>query len=129
MLKTDTATAVRDTIRATLDAWNAHDATTYAGWYAPDATVVLQDGTFLQGRDELRAYMAAGFAGRLRGTRGTDEQQSVRVIGDAAVVVSRSGFLLPGEETVAAERLRRATWTLTRHDDRWLVAAYHNCAM
>lgn len=128
MLRTDNATAVQATILGTVDAWNANDATAFAGWYAPDATVVLQDGTFLRGRDEIRAFMAAGFTGRLRGTRGSDEQVSVRVIGDTAIVVSLSGFLLPGEETVAPERVRRATWTLARHDDRWLVEAYHNCS-
>jgi uncharacterized protein (TIGR02246 family) len=128
MITTDNETAIRGVILATVAAWNANDADAFAALYANDATVVLQGGTFLQGRDEIRGYMRAGFAGRLKGTRGSDEQVSVRPIGDAAVVVvSLSGFLLPGEETPAPERVRRATWTLARHDSEWLVEAYHNC--
>ena len=97
--------------------------------YRPDATVVLAGGTFLRGRAEIRAFMAAAFAGRLAGTRSVDEAEDVHVEGDAAVVVSRSGFLLPGESAPPPDRLRRATWTLTRADGGWRVAAYHNCPM
>jgi uncharacterized protein (TIGR02246 family) len=129
MITTDTETAIRDVILGTVAAWNANDADEFAALYATDATVVLQGGTFLRGRDEIRAFMTAGFGGRLQGTRGSDEQLSVRVIGDTAVVVSLSGFLLPGEETPAPERVRRATWTFARHDSQWLVEAYHNCAL
>ncbi len=120
---------VHDTIMASVAAWTAQDADAFAELYSPDATVVLAGGTFLRGREEIRRYMAAGFAGPLRGTCGSDEQDSVRQAGDWAVVVSRSGYLLPGEDTVSAERARRATWTLSRHGGGWLVEAYHNCAL
>jgi uncharacterized protein (TIGR02246 family) len=129
MTGTATDTTVRDTILATVAAWDASDADAFAALYTPDATVVLAGGTFLRGREEIRGYMTAGFAGPLRGTRGGDEQESVRVLGDAAVVVSRSGYALPGEDGPAPERLRRATWTLARHDGRWFVEAYHNCPL
>jgi uncharacterized protein (TIGR02246 family) len=129
MITTDTKTDVRDVIRGTVAAWSANDADAFAALYTTDATVVLQGGTFLRGRDEIRTFMEAGFAGRLRGTRGCDEQVSLRVIGDAAVVVSMSGFLLPGEDTLAPERVRRATWTLARQESGWLVEAYHNCSV
>jgi uncharacterized protein (TIGR02246 family) len=122
-------TTVTDALRATVAAWDANNADAFADLYTPDATVVLPGGTFLRGREEIRRYMAAGFAGPLRGTRGSDEQDSVRVVGDCAVVVSRSGYLQPGESAPAPERARRATWTLSRHDDRWLVEAYHNCPL
>jgi uncharacterized protein (TIGR02246 family) len=128
MITTDAQTEVRAVLAATADAWSANDADAFAALYADDASVVLP-GTFLQGRAEIRDYMAAGFAGPLRGTGGSDEPESVRVIGNGAVVVSRSGFRLPGEETVSAERLRRATWTLARHDGGWLIEAYHNCGV
>jgi uncharacterized protein (TIGR02246 family) len=129
MTSTATETTVRDTIMATVAAWSAGDAAGFAALYAPDATVVLHGGNVLRGREEIRRYMAAGFAGRLRDTRGSDEQDSVRLLGDAAVVVSRSAYLLPGEDSPAAERVRLATWTLARHDGDWLVEAYHNCAL
>jgi uncharacterized protein (TIGR02246 family) len=126
---TEAGQAVRDVLAETAQAWGAQDADTFAELYTPDATVVLTGGVFLRGREQIRAFMAAAFTGRLAGTRSVDEQESVRIVGDAAVAVSRSGYLLPGEDAVAPDRMRRATWTLARHDGRWLVEAYHNCGI
>jgi uncharacterized protein (TIGR02246 family) len=124
-MTTQTANAqVIHTIGAAMAAWDANDAEAFAALYAPDATVVLSGGTFLQGRDAIRAYMAAGFAGPLAGTRGSDEQESVRVRDGFATVTSRSGFSLPGASEPAL--VRRATWTLADHDGWWLIEAYHN---
>jgi uncharacterized protein (TIGR02246 family) len=128
MITTDSpaGTEVLDVIQGTVAAWSANDPDAFADLYATDATIVLNGGTFLRGREEIRAFMTAGFQGPLRGTRGVDEPLSVRTIGDTAVVVSRSGFLQPGEDTLAPDRVRMATWMLIRQDGRWLVAAYHN---
>jgi uncharacterized protein (TIGR02246 family) len=116
-------TAVRDLLRQTTTAWTANDAGAFAALYTDDATVTLADGTYLRNRAEIEAYMAAGFAGRLRGTTGVDEAESVRFAGpDAAVVISRSGFTPPGV-------FRRATWTLVREPAGWRVAAYANCPL
>ena len=111
-------------LQATVKAWTANDADAYARLYAEDATVALSTGVFLQGREEIRAYMTAGFAGMLKDSTGLDEPQSVRMPGpDTAIVISRSGFTLPGQEP----HVRRATWVLSRHDGDWLVDAYANC--
>ena len=56
-------TTVTEPILATVSAWDANDADAFAEVYAPDATVVLTGGTFLRGREEIRRYMTAGFAG------------------------------------------------------------------
>ncbi len=72
--------------------------------------------------------MAAGFAGPLKGSQVRDEVQSVRHLGaDAAIVVSRSAVLMAGETEAPDDRGVMATWTLTRRNGRWLLAAYHNC--
>jgi uncharacterized protein (TIGR02246 family) len=119
---TDDDNAVRELLRQTVTAWTANDAGAFADLYTKDATVTLADGTYLRNRDEIRAFMAAGFAGRLRGTRGLDEVESIRPLGPgAAVAVSRSGFTPP------AGTVRRATWVLARQDGDWRVAAYANC--
>ena len=124
----DADTAVRELLRQTVTTWTAQDAAAFAALYAPDATVILANGAYLTGREEIRAFMAQGFAGRLAGTRGYDEPVSVRVLGDgaAAVVVSDSSYLRPQDSEPAPELLRRATWTLSRHDGRWLIDAYHS---
>jgi len=125
MSTTPAETAVRQVILGTVEAWTANDPVAFAARYSPDATVVLPGGTFLRGRTQIEAYMTAGFAGPLRGTRGSDEEVDLRVIGESAVMVSLSGYL-PTDPTVPA-RVRRATWTLARHGEEWLVEAYHNC--
>jgi uncharacterized protein (TIGR02246 family) len=126
---TGAAQAVRDVLAGTMKAWEAHDADAFVEHYTPDATVVLSGGVFLRGREAVRSFMADSFAGRLAGSRAIDEPESVRVTGDTAVVVSRAGILNAGEDTLPADRLRRATWTLTRHDGWWLVEAYANSTL
>jgi len=119
---------VRAVLRSITAAWDANDADAFAASYTPDATVVLTGGVFHRDREEIRAYMTAGFDGPLKGTRGIDEPELVRVAGDSAVVVSRTGFLMVGETELPADRERRATWTLRRTPEGWRVAAYANVA-
>jgi uncharacterized protein (TIGR02246 family) len=91
-----------------------------------DATVVMP-GVFHPDRAAMHRHMAAGFAGQLKGSRALDEPQSVRVLRtDAAIVVSRSGILMAGEDAVPAEREVLATWVLARQDGAWRIAAYAN---
>jgi uncharacterized protein (TIGR02246 family) len=126
---TDEQAAVRATLRSITAAWDANDADAFAGHYLPDATVVLPGGVFHRSREDIRSWMRAGFDGPLKGTRGIDEPEAVCFPGAAsAVVVSRTGFLFPGETDLPAARERRATWTLVRTETGWQVAAYTNVA-
>ncbi len=119
--------AVREVLGALYAAWAANDADAFAALYTEDATVAMP-GVYHSGREEVRAYMAAAFAGPLRGSRGIDEPRSIRFLGlDTAVIVSEAGILLAGETALPDERLRRATWVLARREGAWRVAAYHNC--
>ena len=106
-------------------AWADNDPDAFADLDAEDATVVLP-GVFQRGREAVRDYMAAAFAGPLKGSRAVDEPQDVRVDGDTAVIVSRAGIIMAGEDAVRAERERLATWVLSRRSGRWLVSAYAN---
>jgi uncharacterized protein (TIGR02246 family) len=42
------------------------------------------------------------------------------------VVITESGILLAGQNELPAGGLVRCTWVLTRRDEQWYVAAYHN---
>ena len=119
-------------IRAVLDgvyrAWAANDADAFVAEYTEDATAILP-GSFRPGREAIRASMAAGFAGPLKGSSARDTVQSVRMVGtDAAIVVSEAGILMAGESEVPAGRAVMATWVLEKQDGAWRIAAYHNCA-
>ena len=125
---TEHENAIRTILLDVTAAWDAGDADAFVRAYAPDAVVVLPGDVLHRDREEIRTAMAKGFAGPLRGTRGVDEPELVRVgeDGRTATVVSRTGFLLPHETELPAARSRRAVWTLRRDEGRWLVTSYAN---
>jgi uncharacterized protein (TIGR02246 family) len=126
MTSSNPADSVMSVIHAVYDAWADGDADTFARLYTDDATVV-QPGIYKTSNDVIRTTMAAAFAGPLQGSRVLDEPQGVRFLGsDAAVVITESGILLAGQNELPAGGLVRCTWVLTRRDEQWYVAAYHN---
>ena len=105
-------------------AWAAGDADGIARHYTEDASVVMP-GLHHSGREAVRAFFTAGFAGRLKGSTAIDEPQEVRFYGaDTAIVISTGRIVLAGPD--ADNRVVRATWTLVRQDGQWLIAAYAN---
>jgi uncharacterized protein (TIGR02246 family) len=128
---TDTNTdteAVRDVLRRAYAAWADNDADAFAALYTDDATVVMP-GVFHPDRAAIHSYMSAGFAGPLEGSRALDEERSLRVVGDAAIVISRSIILRAGEDDTpddADARAVTATWVLARTAGGWKIAAYAN---
>jgi uncharacterized protein (TIGR02246 family) len=127
LMTTDNPTdSVLNVIHSVYDAWADNDAEAFAALYTEDATVV-QPGIHKKNRDDIRATMAAGFAGPLKGSRVLDEPQSIRFLGsEAAVVITEGGVLMAGQSELPSERLVRATWILTNQDGQWYVAAYQN---
>ncbi|MEV4620432.1 SgcJ/EcaC family oxidoreductase [Asanoa sp. NPDC049573] len=114
---------IKDLFDRVYAAWG--DADAFAALYREDATVVMP-GVFRQGREAIRTSMGAAWAGPLKGSRGVDEPQDVRIIGDTAVVVSRAGILHAGHTELAPGAEVLATWVLTREAGDWAVAAYTN---
>jgi uncharacterized protein (TIGR02246 family) len=107
-------------------AWADNDADAFAAVYRDDATVVMP-GVRHIGKSAIRDSMAAGFQGRLKGSKAVDEPVDFRFVGeDTAIVISKAGILMAGETDVPAEREVHATWVLTKQDGAWLVAAYAN---
>ncbi|EDY47189.1 SgcJ/EcaC family oxidoreductase [Streptomyces clavuligerus] len=107
-------------------AWAAHDDQAFAKVFTPDGTMILP-GVFKKGQEEIGAFMAEGFAGPFKGTRVTGEPLDVRFLSaTSALLITRGGVLLEGEEEVAAERAIRATWTAVKDQGRWRLAAYQN---
>jgi uncharacterized protein (TIGR02246 family) len=108
-------------------AWADNDADAFVADYTEDMTSIVP-GSYSVGPAATRDRMAAAFTGPFKGSQVRDEVQSVRRLGaDAAVVVTRSNVLMAGETQPSDDRWVLATWTLTRRDGRWLLAAYHNC--
>ena len=107
-------------------AWEAGDADGMVADYTADATAIMT-GSFRDSRDLIRDNMALAFEGPLKGSSTSSRQLSLRFAGrDAAIIVSESGILFPGETEVPDARKVNATWVLEKRDGRWLIAAYHN---
>lgn len=126
----DSRTEDEAAIQAVLDnaykAWEANDADAFVSDYTEDATAVMP-GSFRDSREAVRQSMAEAFQGPLKGSSTYNKLLSVRPLGnDAAVVISESGILFPGETELPEERKVNATWALEKRDGRWLIASYHN---
>ena len=115
-------------VRAVLDGLYAARAVGGAGAviapYASDATVVLP-GSYLAGRDEIRAAMTDAFARPLNGSRAGHEVQSMG-FSDAcvAIVISKGALILAGETGPRSENRALETWVLSRDDGTWQVRAF-----
>jgi uncharacterized protein (TIGR02246 family) len=118
--------AIRDVLARLYKAWEANDAEAFVADYTDDA-IVIQPGVYKKDREEIRTTMAAAFAGPLSGSRATDQPVGVRFLNDdTALVVSEGGILFPGQDSVASERMVRASWVLVRRGGAWLITSYHN---
>jgi uncharacterized protein (TIGR02246 family) len=122
----DEDSAVRAVLDGIVTAWSQNDADAFVALYADDATVVLP-GLYMKNKEAIRANMEAAFAGPLRGSTRLVDLQSVRFVGsDAAVLVGKCTVVPEGETVPPAERWAFATWVLAKHDEKWLVEAYHD---
>ncbi len=127
MLMAERDDAVRGVLDAVYAAWAANDADAFVASYAQDATA-LMPGSFLPGREAIRAMMAAAFAGPLKGSRAVHKIHSIRHVDtDTTVVITRGAIVLAGETEPRRENRALETWVLSRHGGAWRVAAFHNC--
>ncbi len=125
-IQANDTTAISRVLADQSGAWAAGDAAAFVADYSADATVIMP-GSYRRNRDEIRQSMAESFATILKGTKVTDEIQSIRFLGDDhAIAVSKAGILFPGETEVPGNRFVYATWVLQRREGSWLVESYHN---
>jgi uncharacterized protein (TIGR02246 family) len=110
-----------------VSAWDAHDADAFADLFIEDGSLIMP-GVYKTGRDEIRKFMAAGYAGPYKGTSVTGTPLEVKRLGAASVaLVTVGGVLAPGEKEVSTEQAIRASWILVKDDGTWRLAVYHNC--
>lgn len=108
-------------------AWAANDADAFANLFIEDGTLILP-GVYQKGRANIRAFMAAGFAGEYRGTSVTGSPIELKPLAPGAVaLLTIGGVMLPGESRLRDSRAIRASWILVKRDGEWRLAVYHNC--
>lgn len=108
-------------------AWAKNDADGVAAVFTEDATMILPGDVYKRGRDEVRAFMAAAYAGPFKGTGVTGTPVDVRFVGDdVALLRTHGGILAPGETEIAPELAVRSTWVCVKQEGTWKLAGYQN---
>jgi uncharacterized protein (TIGR02246 family) len=109
-------------------AWAENDAAGVANVFTEDGILILPGDVFKKGRDEIRNFMAAAYAGPFKGTGVTGRPVDVRfVTDDVALLRTHGGILAPGETEIDPELAVRSTWVVTKKEDgEWYLAGYQN---
>jgi uncharacterized protein (TIGR02246 family) len=106
-------------------AWAANDADAFADTFVENGSLLMRDNQ-LKSREEIRSYMADGFAGPLKGARVKGWPIALKFLtDDVAMVVTEGGILMPGDTDIAAENFIRATWLIVRQPDGRLSLVSH----
>jgi uncharacterized protein (TIGR02246 family) len=110
-----------------LQAWRVGSADLLAGCFTHDGILTRQDGTALQGRDSITAYMGRVFT-RLRMQRGTITTQAIRIDGDHAyetgtyrfeIVPIRGGAAsIDSGQFAQVWKYESGQWKMLRNDER-----------
>jgi uncharacterized protein (TIGR02246 family) len=108
-------------------AWAAHDADAFAELFTEDGTMMLP-GVYKKGRDAIREYMAAEYAGAYQGTTVTGTPLEIKPLRAGAVALVTQGGVIPaGETELPDDAAIRASWILVKRNRKWLLAVYQNC--
>ena len=110
-----------------VSAWAAHDAEAFSQLFTQDGTLIMP-GVYKKGRDEIRQFMEAGYAGPYKGTSVTGTPLDIKPLGTNAVaLLTVGGVLASGEKEVSTKQAIRAAWILVKDDGTWRLAVYQNC--
>jgi uncharacterized protein (TIGR02246 family) len=108
-------------------AWAVNDADGVANVFTDDGILILPGDVYKEGREEIRAFMAAAYAGPFKGSGVTGQPVDVRFVTDeVALLRTHGGILAPGETEIAPELAVRSTWVCVKRDGEWFLAGYQN---
>jgi len=108
-------------------AWARNDAEAVANVFTEDGVLILPGDVFKRGRDEIKSFLAAAYAGPFKGTGVTGRPVDLRFVGeDVALIRTHGGLVAAGETDIAPELAVRSTWVVVRRDGEWLLAGYQN---
>lgn len=108
-------------------AWSKNDADGVADVFTEDGILILPGDVLKKGREEIRSFMAAAYAGPFKGTGVTGNPVDVRFItDDVALLRTHGGILPPGEKDIDPELAVRSMWVCTKNNGEWQLAGYQN---
>lgn len=108
-------------------AWTDNDPDAFAAMFVENGSLLIGDEQQVS-REEIRAHLAKGFAGALKGTRLAEEPKLIQLLrDDVALVVMEGGVVRPGATSVAPDDETRAVWVVVKRDGDWRVLSYQSC--
>jgi uncharacterized protein (TIGR02246 family) len=111
---------VRQAVVAFVDRYNAHNAEGLVTLFAPDARMVLRDGTEVNGHDELKQSFVSAFEANPKGAISV-VVDSIRFLTSDVAVEEGSTTAFPDGETLTAKS--RYTVVHVKKDGKWLMQA------
>lgn len=108
-------------------AWAKNDVEEIVNIFTDDGILILPGDVYKQGKDEIRSFLAASFAGPFKGTGVNGKPVDLRFASaDVALIRTHGGVLAPGETEIEPELAVRSGWTCVRQDGQWYLASYQN---
>jgi uncharacterized protein (TIGR02246 family) len=108
-------------------AWAKNDATGVADVFTEDGILILPGDVYKTNREEIRAFMAAAYAGPFKGSGVTGRPVDVRFVSDdIALLRTEGGILAEGQTEIAPELAVLSTWVVVQQNGEWKLAAYQN---
>ncbi len=110
-----------------VEAWSRNDPDDVAATFTEDGILILPGDVLKRGREEIRSFMAAAYAGPFKGTNVTGQPVDVRfATDDVALLRTHGGILAPGETAIDPALAVRSTWVCVKQDGVWYLAGYQN---
>lgn len=120
------AAAVRAVPGRIIAAWADNNAAAFAEVFTEDGSMILP-GVHITGRDAIREFMTAAFAGPYQGTNVTGTPVAVKYLAeDVVLVITKGGVLKPGVTELDEASAVKASWLLVKRNGDWLLTAYQN---
>src|ERR1051326_2003369 len=108
-------------------AWAVNDAEGVANVFTEDGILILPGDVLKRGRDEIRNFMVAAYAGPFKNSKVMGAPVDVRfVTDDVALLRTHGGILAEGETEIDPELAVRSTWVCIKKDGEWYLAGYQN---
>jgi uncharacterized protein (TIGR02246 family) len=110
-----------------VSAWAKNDADGVADVFLEDGLLLLPGDVYKEGREEIRIFMKAAYAGPFKNSGVTGQPVDLRfVTDDVALIRTHGGILAEGETEIAPELAVRSTWITVKRDGVWYLAGYQN---
>jgi uncharacterized protein (TIGR02246 family) len=108
--------------------WAKNDADGVSKVFTEDGILILPGDVLKKGRDEIRNFMVAAYAGPFKNTGVIGNPADIRFVTDeVALLRTHGGILAEGETEIDPELAVRSTWVCVKQDDgEWYLAGYQN---